>query len=114
MQPVIPHRHPVADVDGDLRLRVPETHRFEDTARQELTIRRPGGRLERVAEHAVADVGVVEVLAGREPGLGVAECPDVEARVGGRVHAADQPGRVREQMLDPNRVVRRRTSNHGR
>ena len=50
MQPVVAHRHPLADLDGDFRLRVLEPERLEDAARQEVAVALTGGGLERVAE----------------------------------------------------------------
>ena len=72
MQPVVAHRHPLPDLDGDFRLGVLEPERLEDAARQEVAVALARGGLERVAKDAVPDVRVVEALAGRETGLSVA------------------------------------------
>ena len=106
----------LADVVRDRRLGGGHAERVQDATADDLGVRSAVDRLEHQAERFVADVRVVEPLAGRRRRRQVAQRPDLEGRLGRGVDPGDDACGVRQQVRDGDR--RRAggwgTANHGR
>ncbi len=89
----------------DLRVGGGEPERVQDARPEDLRVPRPGHLLDDEAEGAVADVGVEVAAPWRKADLGLAQGPDVEARVRAQVGAHHQPARMREHVTDRDRRV---------
>ena len=105
VQPVVAHRHPVADVDGDLRLRLLEADRLEDAARAGArdTAPRPPPR----ARSRGCDSRRSSSSSARRARIlsRVSRSAQTSKRESAVMSVpANEPGGVQEQMLDHDRV----------
>ena len=93
----------LADVVRDRGLGGGHAERVEDATADDLGVRSAVDRLEHQAERLVADVRVVEPLAGRRRRRQVAQRPDLEGRLGRGVDPGDDARGVRQQVRDGDR-----------
>jgi hypothetical protein len=106
-EPPIGYCDPWSVTAGDRADRLRHPQRFQDLLPHNLAVRAAEQVLEDVAERLVTDVRVPETFARRRAYLGFPQRPGLVPPVERGIRAHHDPARVTEQVVKPDRLVRR-------